>query len=451
MRFCYMNSRYLNLFFILIVCGCRDTLMNSSLNNSIINSAKSGFNLSQQGSASFRSVMDNSKCMDVRSASSTNSSAAQIYDCNGTDAQNVTLINSNLRVLGKCLSAAGNDTTNGTPIILWDCHDGADQRWTLVGNELQLNGTNKCIGISAMIDANSTPLVVWDCTGNKDQQWASTSVVTPINPVVPVNPIVPTAIIPGGGNSGKYKQLVWNDEFDGTGGVDASKWNVEVNCDGGGNGEWQCYTNSQQNIYKDGQGHLVIQVVKNYYGIGGFTSGRVTTANKGDWTYGRFESRIQVPAGQGFWPAFWMMPTQSLYGAWPTSGEIDIMEILGGNPNGLYSTLHFGELSPYTQAQGINWSESLATNFHIYAVERDTHQMRFYLDNNLFYTLNDTEQDFWISTPWANSAPSTGAKWPFNEKFFVILNTAMGGSWPGKPDANIQSGKMIVDYVRVFQ
>ena len=238
-------------------------------------------------------------------------------------------------------------------------------------------------------------------------------------------------------------QLVWEDNFDGTE-LNRDDWNVELHAPGWVNAEWQEYVDCEDNIYvKDG--NLVIQPIKDddYY-----TSGRVNTQNKHDFLYGRFEARLKVPSGMGFLPAFWMMPTdESFYGQWPKCGEIDIMEVMGQSTDTLHGTLHFGE--PHTQRQGTFVLEegNFADEFHVFACEWEPGEMRFYVDNELYFTEHD-----WFTK--RNGFDEITYPAPFDQPFYMILNVAVGGSWVGYPDATTEFGEnaqMVVDYVRVYQ
>jgi len=243
-----------------------------------------------------------------------------------------------------------------------------------------------------------------------------------------------------------YK-LVWEDNFDGTE-LNMDDWNYEYHEPGWVNAEWQEYVDAPENIYvKDG--NLVIQPIKmkkdhmDYY-----TSGRINTQNKHDFLYGRFEARCKVPDGKGFLPAFWMMPTdESFYGQWPKCGEIDIMEVLGDDTTIAHGTLHFGE--PHTQRQGTYQLENgnFSDEFHVFAVEWDPGEMRFYVDNELYYTESD-----WFTT--RNGFDEVTYPAPYDQPFYMILNVAVGGSWVGYPDTTTEFGdnaQLVVDYVRVYQ
>ncbi|MBD5476657.1 MAG: family 16 glycosylhydrolase [Lachnospiraceae bacterium] len=239
-----------------------------------------------------------------------------------------------------------------------------------------------------------------------------------------------------------YK-LMWEDDFNGEA-LDRSSWNVELHEPGWVNAELQQYEDDSKNIYvKDG--NLVIQAIKDG---NSYTSGRINTQNKHDYTYGRFEARAKVPSGKGFLPAFWMMPTdESYYGQWPKCGEIDIMEVMGQETNKVYSTLHFGE--PHDESQGTLTLEEgdFSEEFHVYACEWEPGEIRFYVDGNLIHKEND----------WFTQKPGFGEAAypaPFDQPFYMILNVAVGGSWVGYPDETTMFGdnaQLVVDYVRVYQ
>jgi len=231
--------------------------------------------------------------------------------------------------------------------------------------------------------------------------------------------------------------ITWQDEFDGPAGqsVDGSKWKFDLGGGGWGNGELQTYTNSTNNVAKDGQGNLVITARRE--GDGSYTSGRILTADKFTQTYGRFEARIQVPRGNGIWPAFWMLGNDIGSVGWPNSGEIDIMENIGREPNVLHGTVH----GPgYSGGGGIGGSRTvgapLADAFHTYAVDWSPNLIVWYLDGAEYFRV----------TP----ANINGNRWVFDHPFFMILNVAVGGNWPGNPDGSTQfPQRMVIDYVRV--
>jgi beta-glucanase (GH16 family) len=243
--------------------------------------------------------------------------------------------------------------------------------------------------------------------------------------------------------------LVWSDEFNGPNGsaVDASKWASETGGNGWGNNELEYYTSRPQNAYQQ-EGNLVIKVLQEKYtGADGvarnYTSARLKTLGRFAQSYGRFEARIKIPRGQGIWPAFWMLGDDiELAPGWPKCGEIDIMENIGKEPGLVHGTIHgpgysgeHGIGAPYGFASG----KPLADDFHIYAVEWELKAIRFYVDDHLYAT----------RTP--GDLPP-GTKWVYDHPFFLLLNVAVGGGWPGSPDASsVFPQEMLVDYVRVYR
>jgi beta-glucanase (GH16 family) len=226
--------------------------------------------------------------------------------------------------------------------------------------------------------------------------------------------------------------LVWNDEFDGTT-IDLAKWEYEVNGDGGGNNELQYYTSLPTNSFIE-NGSLIIQARKENYNSKEYTSARMRTLNRGDWTYGRFEFRAKLPYGQGLWPAIWMLPSDWEYGGWPASGEIDIMELLGQEPYKVYGTIHYGTSSNHQYSGGSYQlpSSTFSNDYHTFALEWDSTGMRWYVDGNKYHTEVHSK--------------------PFDKRFHILLNVAVGGNWPGNPDNTTTfPQKMYVDYVRVYK
>jgi beta-glucanase (GH16 family) len=254
-------------------------------------------------------------------------------------------------------------------------------------------------------------------------------------------------------------ELVWSDEFEGPANtaIEGANWNIQIGdgcaqgiC-GWGNQELEYYTDSLDNISLDGQGHLRI-VARSaagsglicYYNPCLYTSARITTKLKHEFQYGRIEARIQLPTGQGLWPAFWMLGKSHPSIPWPRSGEIDIMENKGSQPNITSSAVHGPtNFSPYHYfiAQEFEFPPTQAvTNFHVYAVEWKKDQIRFYVDDNLYQTVSP------------NNLPASGT-WIFNQSFYILLNLAVGGMFDGNPPTNPNyiPATMLVDYVRVYQ
>jgi beta-glucanase (GH16 family) len=240
----------------------------------------------------------------------------------------------------------------------------------------------------------------------------------------------------------------WADEFDGAANSapNTTKWGYDLGGNGWGNNELQTYTNRTQNAYLDGEGHLIIKVIKETFtGTDGitrnYTSARLLTKGKFEQKYGRFEVRLKVPFGQGIWPAFWALGNNIDSVGWPTCGEIDIMEHIGKQPSVNHGTLHgpgYSGGNPLTGTFTLPNGEKFADDFHTVAVEWEPNTIRFYVDNNLYQTKT------------AANVP-TGSRWVFDHPFFMILNVAVGGSFPGNPDDTTTFPQMlVVDYVRVY-
>ncbi len=246
--------------------------------------------------------------------------------------------------------------------------------------------------------------------------------------------------------------MVWNDEFDGTE-LDESKWSYQLGngCNisqalcGWGNAELQNYTQEAKNI-KVEDGILIITATEedslDMDGNPIYHSARIRTVGKGDWKYGRIDVRAKMPIGQGIWPAIWMLSSENVYGPWPTSGEIDIMEYLGNDPRRVLGTIHYGHDFWRYKTQEINKEDSLPSfhdEFHIFSVLWNERCIQFMVDDVPFGEPN---------TP-STTLPTT---YPFDQKFYLLLNLAVGGNLPGAPDASTEfPQKFEVDYVRVYQ
>jgi beta-glucanase (GH16 family) len=246
---------------------------------------------------------------------------------------------------------------------------------------------------------------------------------------------------------GKKWTMVWSDEFNGPNGsaVDPTKWVVETGGDGWGNNELEYYTGRTENARLE-NGNLVIEArAERYKGTDGvskdYTSARIKTLGKFARTYGRFESRLKMPAGQGMWPAFWMMGDDIDRVGWPACGEIDIMENIGKEPSVNHGSIHgpgftgdVGIEAHYTLPGGKKFSD----DFHTYAMEWEPDAIRFYVDDVLYAT--ETKASL-----------RAGQRWAFDHPSFLLLNVAVGGDWPGSPDASTKFPQtMLVDYVRVY-
>jgi beta-glucanase (GH16 family) len=234
-------------------------------------------------------------------------------------------------------------------------------------------------------------------------------------------------------------KLVWHDEFDGPG-LDVAKWVRETGGGGWGNNELEFYTDRPENARLE-DGHLVIEARQEPFGNRRYTSARLKTEGFGAWKYGRIEARIRIPRGQGIWPAFWMLGDQCARVGWPACGEIDIMENIGREPGQVHGTVHGPQ---YSGAQGVSAAYALsagafADDYHVYAVEWEADTIRWYVDDAHYAAV--TPKDL----------PPPGA-WVFDHPFFIILNVAVGGGWPGSPDSTtVFPQQMLVDWVRVHQ
>ena len=236
-----------------------------------------------------------------------------------------------------------------------------------------------------------------------------------------------------------HAATVFADDFDGPAGAaaDASKWQIETG-DNVSNHELQYYTPGATNAALDGQGHLVVTARGNtcWYGPCQYTSARLDTAGRFTQTYGHFEARMKLPRGQGMWPAFWALGNDIGTAGWPTCGEIDVMENVGREPTTVHGTIHGPGYSGSGGMGAAYTGPAFADDFHTFAVDWAPEEIKWYVDGNLYQT----------RTP----ADLAGNRWVFDHPFFLILNLAVGGDWPGSPDGNTQfPQQLVVDYVHV--
>jgi beta-glucanase (GH16 family) len=237
--------------------------------------------------------------------------------------------------------------------------------------------------------------------------------------------------------------LVWSDEFNSPN-IDLNKWEHEVNGDGGGNNELQYYTNRDTNSFIS-DGKLVIVARAEIYTVENntwyFTSARLRTRYRGDWKYGRIEASAKLPTGIGTWPAIWMLSTDWEYGGWPESGEIDIMEHVGFDPNVVHGSVHTLAYNHRigTQKTATRAIPTATTQFHTYAIEWFEDHIDFYIDNVRYFSFTNENKGWQY--------------WPFDKRFHLILNLAVGGDWGGAQgiDINAFPATMEVDYVRVYK
>jgi beta-glucanase (GH16 family) len=239
-------------------------------------------------------------------------------------------------------------------------------------------------------------------------------------------------------------RLVFFDEFSAGTAPDSAKWGYDIGGGGWGNQELQAYTSRQSNVRIE-NGHLVIEAHRETVVSGGttynYTSGRIKTQDKFARTYGRFEARAKLPSGQGFWPAFWMLGANIGGVGWPNCGEIDIFENIGREPATVHASVHgpgYSATDSITSAFNLPFGQRFSDAFHVFAIEWTTNRIRFLVDEFPYFTV----------TP--SSLPPQRS-WVFDHSFFIILNVAVGGVWPGSPNASTPfPQQMLVDYVRVY-
>ena len=251
---------------------------------------------------------------------------------------------------------------------------------------------------------------------------------------------------PAGPEAPPVWRLVWADEFDLEGLPDSTRWSYDVGGHGWGNNELQYYTEARLENARVTDGRLIIEARQDSVEGRAYSSARLVTKGRGDWLYGRVEARARLPSGRGTWPAIWMLPTEWRYGGWPESGEIDIMEHVGFNPDVVLSTVHTGA---YNHVQGTQVGDSLVvptarTDFHVYAIEWTPRDIRAYIDDTHFFTFPNER----LTDPFA-----THMEWPFDQPFHLVMNVAVGGNWGGAHgvDPDIWPQRMEVDYVRVYE
>ena len=239
--------------------------------------------------------------------------------------------------------------------------------------------------------------------------------------------------------------IVWQDEFDKES-LDLTKWSREIGGHGWGNNELQFYTDSDSNSYVE-NGNLVLKAQVVPQGIGSskglryYSSARLRTYGKGDWKYGRIEVKAKVASGQGIWPAIWMLPTDWLFGGWPSSGEIDIMEHVGYDLGVVHGSVHTEAYNHKinTQRSSARKIANVDTEFHVYSIIWDKDKISFFIDDVQYFLFENDQQGNYKT-------------WPFDQRFHLLINIAVGGDWPGNPDNSTNfPRKMLVDYVRVYE
>lgn len=267
-------------------------------------------------------------------------------------------------------------------------------------------------------------LLLIACSGKGDS-----IAVTPVTPQGPIDSGWTFATTP-----------VWADEFDYTGLPDRTKWGYDIGGSGWGNNELEYYTDSISNA-SAANGILTITAKKEVKGGRNYTSARLVTKGKGDFLYGRIEVKAKLPSGKGTWPAIWMLPTDWAYGDWPKSGEIDIMEHVGYDPNVVHISSHTGAyyFKINTQKTSTKKIDNATTAFHVYRMDWTPYALRGYIDDQLIFQFVNEGKGYTV--------------WPFDKKFHLLLNVAVGGDWGGAQgiDETVFPAAMQVDYVRVYK
>ncbi len=250
--------------------------------------------------------------------------------------------------------------------------------------------------------------------------------------------------------AGAEYTLVWSDEFDGTS-VDPDNWEFQIGDGsayglppGWGNNELQYYTDSAENCFvADGLMYIVAR--EEPFAGHDYTSARLRTLNKQDFLYGRMEARLKLPTGQGLWPAFWMLPSDWIYGGWAASGELDIMESVN-IPTTVYGTLWYGGEWPFPVQSGGSYADGtdFSEDFHVYTVEWEPDEIRWYVDGIHYFTLT--------SGDWYSDGAPYDDRAPYDQRFHFLINIAVGGDWPGPPDGStVFPQELVADWVRVYQ
>lgn len=235
-------------------------------------------------------------------------------------------------------------------------------------------------------------------------------------------------------------RLIWSDEFSEEGLPDSDKWTYDVGDHGWGNSELEYYSQNDLKNARIENGKLIIEAQADSSHPKGYTSARLLTRGKAAWQYGYIEVKAKLPQGRGTWPAIWMLPEESLHGGWPSNGEIDIMEHVGYDPGKVHGTVHTEAFNHTicTQKGGFLLVPDFNKEFHIYAIDWTEEKIDFLIDGNIYFTFENTGNDY--------------KEWPFDQRFHLILNVAVGGGWGGLQGVatDIWPQRMEVDFVRVY-
>lgn len=237
------------------------------------------------------------------------------------------------------------------------------------------------------------------------------------------------------------KNIVWLEEFDGNT-INDRYWSFEIGnkYNGWGNNELEYYTENNAEVKN---GKLIITAKKEDKNGYNYTSSRMITAKKLNFTYGEIEVRAKLPKGKGIWPAIWMLGESIDTKGWPGCGEIDIMELIGDNPFKIYGTLHgpgYSGKDGYDRTYTLTGTKDFSDEFHVFKVDWQSERINWYVDDELYHTVNRHEVE------------SKGLNWVFDNKFYILLNVAVGGSWPGSPDFSTEFPQtMEIDYIKISQ
>lgn len=380
------------------------------------------------------------KALDVSAASTADGANVQQWERNGTAAQQWRFDSTGdgywilrARCSGKALDVQDWSKNEGGNVQQWGYGGGQNQQWKLedAGDGfyfIRSRWSGLYLDVAWASQANGANVAqVNYYAGSDAQKWRLNAVGSTPAPAPTPPPSDWT--------------LVWNDEFDGSGHPDASKWGYDVGGGGFGNGEAEYYTDNRlENARLEG-GKLIIEARKEEYGGSHYTSARMVSRGGGDWLYGRFEVRAKIPTARGMWPAIWMLPTDWAYGGWPNSGEIDIMEQVGWDPNVIHATVHTQAYNHIlgTQKTAQTTVGDSGSNFHTYAAEWTPERVDIFVDSNHYFS-------------FANEHTGS-ATWPFDKRFHMILNVAVGGSWGAVKgiDDGAFPQRMEVDYVRAYR
>lgn len=328
---------------------------------------------------------------------------------------------------GKVLDVAGNSSESGANVHQWPWNGLDCQRWQIQGTgngwtRVVAKNGGKVLDVSKSGTADGVNVQVYNNNDSSAQRWQ----------FIEVDPVVKPDTKFG-------KQLVWRDEFDYSGAPAGNLWDYDLGAGGWGNNELQTYTNNRVNS-NVANGVLTIKAVKD--GAGSWSSARLVSRNKGDWTYGYYEVRAKLPVGRGTWPAIWMLPTDRVYGSWPKSGEIDIMEHVGYDQDVIHTTIHTEAYNHMIGTQKVRYARvnGVSTDFHTYGILWEPQKITWYVDGQEFFSVSRAAGDGW-------------AQWPFDQRFHLLLNVAMGGNWGGAMgmDPALTSAAMDIDYVRIYQ